>query len=92
MLDEERRSENPKIDSEHVFLPLVHIEGQATDTPVEQGFTLSGTRKTFPDVNTHYAAQLEVRESEPGKSTKHISRSNASGRFAYMDMPWDVSK
>lgn len=82
--DEQRRSEHPEIDVEHLFLALVSIGGPVTDALARQGVTLGSAREAFERIHTHRLSRLGIRVSD-NPVQRSIPESSARGGFVYRD-------
>lgn len=83
--DEQRRSDHPEIDVEHLFLALVSIGGPVTDSLSERGVTLSAARAAFERIHARRLSGIGV--SMPGLegATRRIPAGVSRGGFVYRD-------
>jgi ATP-dependent Clp protease ATP-binding subunit ClpA len=81
--DEQRRSDHPEIDVEHLFLALVSIGGPVTDFLAEHGVTLTAARAAFERIHARRLSGIGV--SVPEGAARRIPAGNTRGGFVYRE-------
>jgi uncharacterized protein YndB with AHSA1/START domain len=81
--DEQRRSDHPEIDVEHLFLALLSIGGPVTDLLAERGVTLAAGRAAFERIHARRLSGIGVSIPGRGGADRRIPAGNTRGGFVY---------